>query len=131
MLRNPFTIENAVSNWIWWLISFWVFAGLSALTPVILHGTELSWPWLVLLGFGSFCLLSAGTLAWCARLARAPAATPPVVSTPPAATALPPLAEPDLASEAISQLEAIRPGLAAGTLAQDSSDVGERARERS
>ena len=68
IVHRTFTIDNAVSNGVWGFVYLGVYAGISALVPVILHGvTRLSWPWLAVLGFGMFCLLSAGTLAWWAH----------------------------------------------------------------
>jgi hypothetical protein len=84
ILRRTFTVENAVSNGVWGLVYLGVYAGVSALVPVILHSvTRLSWPWLAVLGFGIFCLLSAGTLAWWAHQSEAAAPVPLVAESSP------------------------------------------------
>lgn len=82
-VRSTFTIENAFSNGIWGLVYLGVYAGVSALVPVMLHAIRLvSWPWLIVLGFGMFCLLSAGTLAWWAHH-KAPGDAPAVLGVAP------------------------------------------------
>jgi hypothetical protein len=124
LIRRTFTIQNAVSNGIWGLVYLGVYAAVGALIPVIVHvTTKLSWPWLALLGFGLFCLLWGTTLAFWARQSGADDAVQLVTATPPAVTRPAPLAEPDLAPAAIRELEQVRPGLATGTLAQDSAEV--------
>jgi hypothetical protein len=68
LVRRTFSIENAISNGIWGGVYALLYAALAALVPVFLHAvTQLTWPWLVVVGFATFCLLSAGTLALWAR----------------------------------------------------------------
>lgn len=67
-LRRTFSFENALSNGIWGGVYALLYAAVGALVPAALHtATSLTWPWLLVIGFGLFCLLSAGTLAFWAR----------------------------------------------------------------
>lgn len=64
LLRRTFSVENALSNGIWGGVYALVYAAIGAVVPAALHAaTTLAWPWLLVVGFAVFCLLSAGTLA--------------------------------------------------------------------